>query len=82
VDTVEATGGHILNLDLWLDPRGAAHLLYLKTNTTPVLRDRFFPELKIRTTLEHAQVRNGRVLSRDTLLTGGEGMGETQCCEA
>jgi hypothetical protein len=77
VDSVEETGGHILNLDLWLDPRGAAHLLYLKTNTTPVLRDRFFPDLKIRTTLEHAQVRDGRVVTRETLLAGGEGMAET-----
>jgi hypothetical protein len=77
VDSVEETGGHILNLDLWLDPRGTAHLLYLKSNTTPVLRDRFFPDVKIRTTLEHVQVRNGRVLSRETLLSGGEGMAET-----
>lgn len=77
VDSVEETGGHILNLDLWLDARGGAHLLYLKTNTTPILRDRFFPDLKIRTTLEHARVRDGRIVSRDTLLTGGEGMAET-----
>jgi hypothetical protein len=78
IDNVEETGGHILNLDLWLDPRGVAHLLYLKTNTTPVLRDRFFPDTKIRTTLEHVQVREGRDAARATLLTGGEGfLGET-----
>jgi hypothetical protein len=77
IDTVEAAGGHILNLDLWLDPRGTAHLLYLKSNTTPVLRDRFFPDLKIQTTLEHAQVRDGRVVARDTLLTGSVERAET-----
>jgi hypothetical protein len=77
VDSVEERGGHIQNLDLWLDARGMAHLLYLKTDTTPIVRDQFFPEMKIRTTLEHVQVREGRIVSRNTLMAGGEGMGET-----
>ena len=77
VDSVEATGGHIRNLDLWLDPRGIAHLLYLKTNISGALRDRFFPGRKIVTTLEHAEVERGRVIRRTTLSTGGEGEAET-----
>lgn len=74
VESVEETGGHILNLDLWLDPSGAAHLLYLKTNTTPLLRDRFFPGQKVVTTLEHVQVPGGKVT---TLLEGGEDKPQT-----
>jgi len=77
IDTVEATGGHLANLDLWLDPRGAAHLLYLKTNTTAVLRDRFFPKQKVATTLEHVEVDRGTVTRRTTVLEGGEGKPET-----
>ena len=73
IDGVEATGGHIANLDLWLDLRGVAHLLYLKTNISAALRDRFFPGRRIVTTLEHAEVERGKVTRRTTLLEGGEG---------
>jgi hypothetical protein len=76
VDGVEATGGHIANLDLWLDRRGVAHLLYLKTNTLPLLRDRFFPGQKVATTLEHVEVERGSVTRRTTLVGGGEGKAE------
>ena len=77
VDSVEASGGQIANLDLWLDPRGAAHLLYLKTNISAALRDRFFPGRPIVTTLEHAEVERGEVTRRTTVLAGGEGKPET-----
>lgn len=77
VASVEATGGHITNLDLWLDGGGAAHLLYLETNTTPLLRDRFFPGEPIVTTLEHAVVERGSVVRRETLVSGGEGRPES-----
>lgn len=77
VDSVEATGGYLLNLDLWLDARGAAHLLYLKTNTTPLLRDRFFPGRRISTSLEHVILKGGKIVARTTLVPGGEGRAET-----
>ena len=77
VDGVEASGGQITNLDLWLDPRGVAHLLYLKTNIAAALRDRFFPGRRIVTTLEHAEVERGEVTRRTTVLEGGEGQPET-----
>jgi hypothetical protein len=77
VDTVESTGGHLLNLDIWLDAGGAAHLLYLKSSHTPLLRDRFFPGQKIATSLEHVVIRDGVVTARATLVRGGEGYSET-----
>lgn len=77
VDSVEETGGHITNLDLWLDERGDAHLLYLKSNTTPALRDRFFPGVPVVTTLEYAVVSRDAVTSREALVSGGEGRPET-----
>ena len=77
IDSVEATGGIIRNMDLWLDPHGVAHVLYLKTNLSGMLRDRFFPGQKIATSLEHAEIDRGKVIRRTTLLTGGEGAAET-----
>lgn len=70
---VEETAGHLTNLDLWLDPAGAAHLLYLKRNVaTPAFRDRFFPGLALRITLEYATVRDRRIAGVRTLLAGGD----------
>jgi hypothetical protein len=77
IDTVEATGGHITNLDLWIDPRGTAHLLYLKTNLSSLLRDEFFPGQVLVTTLEYVQVVGGKVTQRTSLRLGGEKARET-----
>lgn len=77
IESVEETGGHIVNLDLHVDSKGTAHLLYLKTNTVRILRDRFFPGAEITTSLELAQVSSGRVVSRTTLLRAGEDARET-----
>ncbi len=77
VDTADATGGHITNLDLWIDPRGTAHLLYLKTNLSPVLRDRFFPGKEIVTTLEHVEAADGKIIRSTHLRSGGEKARET-----
>jgi hypothetical protein len=76
-DSVVATGGHITNFDLWVDPKGAAHLLYLKTNISPVIRDRFFPGQDIATTPEHVELTGGKVARRTTLFSGGEKTRET-----
>lgn len=77
IDTVEATAGHISNLDLRIDPDGTAHLLYLKTDLNPTLRDEFFPGRPIVTTLEHVEVAGGKVARRTTLASGGEKARET-----
>ncbi len=77
IDSVDATGGHITNLDLWVDPQGAVHLLYLKTNISHVIRDSFFPGQEITTTLEHVELAGGKVIRRTTLVSGGEKARET-----
>ena len=77
VASVDATGGHITNLDLWLDEAGNAHLLYLKSTSSPILRDRFFPGEPIVTTLEYATVENDRIIHHEPLATGGESRAET-----
>ena len=68
IDTVEKTGGHIRNLDLHIDETGAAHLLYLKQpHQYEFIRDKYFPGEAITTQLEHVIVKDGKVLSRQTL---------------
>jgi hypothetical protein len=74
LENLDATAGYIRNLDLWLGPRETAHVLYLKMPVqSALIRDRFFPDAKITTSLEYAVLRKGNVVSRRTLLKGGEG---------
>lgn len=76
LDTVEATAGHITNLDLWIDSSGTAHVLYLRrTIASPLMRDRFFAGRPLVTTLEYRAIAGGRVVDSRTLLRGGDGVG-------
>lgn len=69
IDTVEKTGGHISNLDLYVDKAGAAHLLYLKRpHQYEFIRDKYFPGQPMTSQLEYAVVKNGKVVSRRTLI--------------
>ena len=71
IENVDATAGHIRNLDLWISPDGAAHLLYLKMNIgMPEMRDVFFPNEPLLTSLEYCIVKENEVVHRSTLLTG------------
>ena len=77
----EQTAGHIDNLDIWIAPDGAAHMLWQETSLDPRLREKFFPGERLTYSLEHCVVRNGRVVARDTLVRGGEGeSGEVPGC--
>jgi hypothetical protein len=70
----EKTAGHITNLDLWLDKKGRAHLLWLEQSVWyPQMRDKFFPGVPLTTSLEYAIVEKGKVALRSTLAKGGEG---------
>lgn len=74
IDNVDATAGHLSNLDLWIAPDGASHILYIRSNTTPVLRDRHFPGLPQLRSLEYVVVREGKVARRQMLHISGEGL--------
>jgi hypothetical protein len=71
IANVDATAGHLTNLDLWLAPNGSAHLLYLqRLVANRAMRGRFFPGAPLTVSLEHCIVQNGKVTSRQTLLSG------------
>lgn len=74
IDTVEATAGHILNLDLWTARTGEAHALYIRQSTTPIVRDAFLKGTPLRVALVHALLDRGRLVRRTTLMEGGEGL--------
>jgi hypothetical protein len=68
IDTVENTGGHIQNLDLYVDAAGAAHVLYLKRpHQYDFIRDKYFPGQAMTAQLEYAVIAKGSVISRKTL---------------
>ena len=74
IDTVEETCGHILNLDLYVDRAGAAHLLYLKRPFQyDFIRDKYFPGRVMEVSLEHVVVKDGQVCSRTTLAKLAQG---------
>jgi hypothetical protein len=68
IDAVEKTCGHISNLDLHIDTRGVAHLLYLKRpHQYAFIRDAYFPGQPMTVHLEYVLLKNGGVISRRTL---------------
>ena len=73
IDTVDATAGHITNLDVWIDAQGTAYLLYLKRPVqNDLMRDRYFPALPLVSSLECVAVKDGVIIKRITLVMGGE----------
>jgi len=78
IDTVEETCGHISNLDLYIDPDGSAHLLYIKRPFQyAFMRDKYFPGKPMQASLEYVIVQDGQIRSRSTLTQtteGGDGL--------
>jgi len=68
IDSVEHTGGHITNLDLYVDPEGVAHVLYLKRpHQYAFIRDKYFPGQPMTVYLEYRRMREGKIIDRKTL---------------
>lgn len=77
IDNLDATAGHIANLDLWLDQDGAAYLLYIKQKVqNALMRDKFFSNIEhaLADSLECVIVRQGKIAERKTYLYGGDGV--------
>jgi hypothetical protein len=79
IDSVEETCGHISNLDLYVDEKGAAHLLYLKRpHQYAFIRDKYFPDQPMTVHLEYVIAKDGKIVSSKTLaetLRDGRGIG-------
>lgn len=68
----DETAGATRNCDLWVSADGTAHVLWIDVSTDARIRDRFFPGVEVRQSLEHAAVRGGRVVARRTLAALGQ----------
>ena len=78
VSSRDKTCGWIFPCDLWIAPDGAVHLLWSERAIDERLRDKFFPTEKQRISLEHAVLRDGKVVSRKAIAEAREGVpGET-----
>lgn len=69
----EQTCGWITPGDLYVAPDGVVHIVWTERALDERLRTKFFPEAKQRHELNYARLREGRVLSRRTLLAAEEG---------
>ena len=68
----DATAGAMRNNDIWVAPDGTAHLIWTETTVDARIRDRFFPGEPVVHTLEYLTVRNGSIVSRETLARSTE----------
>lgn len=65
--------GHISNLDMWLDPQGRAHILWLEQSIwDPRVRDKFWPDEPITYALMYGIIDQGKVVQKTRLAFGGE----------
>lgn len=69
----EKTCGWIFPGDLWLDPDGLVHVLWAERAIDERLRPKFFPTEKQSQSLNYAVLREGKVISRRTLVEAREG---------
>jgi len=70
----DKTAGWLFPADLWVAPDGDVHVLWTERAIDERLRQKFFPEAKQLHALNYAVVRDGNVVSRRTLVQGGEGL--------
>lgn len=71
IANVEATGGHISNQDLYIDPDGRAYVMYTQREVqSALLRDKFLPGKSVLSDLHLAIVKEGRVVERHVLHSG------------
>ncbi len=70
----EKTCGWLFPCDLWVAPDGAVHLLWQERAIDERLRAKFFPTARQSWALNHAIIRNGKVVHRGPLAIGGEGL--------
>lgn len=73
IANVDATAGHISNNDLWIAPDGSAFILYSEQEVSSALmRDKYFPDKTLHSSLKLAIVKDGVITERHTLVQGSD----------
>jgi hypothetical protein len=71
IANVDKTAGAISNQDLWLSPDSDAYLIYTEREVgSALLRNKFFPDKSLVSSLHLAVVKDGTVVSRRVLHAG------------
>lgn len=78
----EKTAGGISPKDLYVTPENDVFVLWTERAIDERLREKFFPEVKQEYYLNYAKIRDGRVVVRNTLVSGGEEIGGERPGEA
>ncbi len=73
-DTMD-DGGVLWMGDSWLAPDGRVHVVWRKEPIHPKLRDTYFPDIKRDCRLCYGILKDGKVLEKRVLLSGGETTG-------
>ncbi len=68
----EETAGHIFPCDLWRSPDGRVHLLWTEKALDERLQEDFFPSEKQSHALNHAIVKEGEVIYRQSIMYSEE----------
>ena len=69
----EKTGGRIFPADLWEAPDGLIYVLWHERALDERLHKDFFPEKKQSESLNFAVIKDGKVISKKSVMTGKEG---------
>ncbi len=73
IDNTFGDGGWLFATDLHVDATGLLHLLWFRSPMLKPLRDALYPDIKRVYRIEYATLRDGKVLTRRTLVRAGEG---------
>ena len=74
IASTHETGGWLFPGDMWVGPDGTVHIVWYEGPINRRLRDKHFPDIRMAWAYKFAQVRDGEVVRRGTLLEGGEGI--------
>jgi hypothetical protein len=69
----DRTCGRLWPCDLWVAPNGDVHLLWTEHALDERLRAKFFPDAKQSDALNHAILRDGKIVQRQALVESSEG---------
>ena len=75
LDDAMEDGGTVGVGDAWLAPDGRVHVVWNKEPINPKLRDLHFPDIKRNWHLCYGILKNGQLVEKRTLLSGGETTG-------
>ncbi len=73
IDNTFDDGGWLFVTDMHMDETGLVHLLWFRSPMLPSVRDALYKDIRRVYSLRYATLKDGKILSKRTLLEAGEG---------